>query len=269
MGGLKKRTSAWLVLGGLVLLVGAALADYNVLDHVTHFQNASTGLRTDEEGRLMTVDPDRDRDFPVAINLFNSVTLNPSSTYQMGQAVSIQQYSRAQLHMRWSFAAAGDSDSVFFAVRVWGRMNEQTGTMHLWQPMVIPGTPGASDTCFTTKTAGDSASAVTTCLQPVSFVVARPNNTTARSVMTDNFAPIQAAYLQFSGASGVTNTSAQLRKVPWQLVRWSGPNGVILNLSDNAGNPCPFNYIWVEVWHLRRFGVALQNLTCDVWPRVN
>jgi hypothetical protein len=49
---MSRKNKVWLVLAGLVLLVGAALADYNVRDHVTHYQNASTGLRTNAGGDL-------------------------------------------------------------------------------------------------------------------------------------------------------------------------------------------------------------------------
>jgi len=43
----------WLVLGGLTLFAAVALADYNVQDHGTHYQNASTGLRTNSTGSIM------------------------------------------------------------------------------------------------------------------------------------------------------------------------------------------------------------------------
>lgn len=49
-----KRITPWLVLGGLMLLVGAAIADYNVQNKGTYYDNASTGLRTDSNGRLLT-----------------------------------------------------------------------------------------------------------------------------------------------------------------------------------------------------------------------
>lgn len=262
---MSRKNKVWLVLAGLVLLVGAALADYNVRDHVTHYQNASTGLKTNETGDLSTMDPDRDRDFPTFRNLFNSVTLAPSSIYQMGQAVSIQQYSRASLFLRWSFAVAADSDSVCIAVRVWGRTAEQTGTLHLW----TPGATGTlADTCFSNKAVGDTASAASGCfLLPPSFVVVRAASSWSQSVAAiANGARIPAGFVVGGGTLTTRNT---LRKIPTWSLRYAGGNGVVLNLSDNAGNPCPFPYIWVEVLNLRVNNPSLQNLACDVWPRVN
>lgn len=61
----KRNMTKWLVLGGLLLLVGLAAADYNVQDHGTHYQNASTGLRTNSTGVLLTQESTPPQDFQV------------------------------------------------------------------------------------------------------------------------------------------------------------------------------------------------------------
>ena len=61
----------------------------------------------------------------------------------------------------------------------------------------------------------------------------------------------------------------KLRKIPrWAWRDGASVNGIMLPLSDNAGNPCPFPYIEVEVLNLQPYR-GLTGVTCDVWPRVN
>ena len=218
-------------------------------------------FKVDDLGRLEFVDGDRDRDFATPINLFNSVTLGVTTGhYQMGQAVSIQQFSRAALNLRYSHAAETDTDSVFVAVRVWGRMAEQTGSMHYWSP--VTGV-SVSDTCFSTHAIADSAGAGTKCAPtPPSFILVRPKNArVAASFGGQTVVPM-------SILGGTAATRGQLRKYDTRTVRWAGPYGTTLNLVDNNGAPCPFEYIWLEVFNLG-WTRALNNVTCDAVLKVN
>lgn len=49
---MKMRLRTWFALGAVALLAGVALADFNVRDHGTHFENASTGHRVNSSGDL-------------------------------------------------------------------------------------------------------------------------------------------------------------------------------------------------------------------------
>lgn len=75
-----KKLKGWLVLGGLVLLVGAALADFNVRDHSTHKQNASTGQRVTEDGHLTTEEqaPEMDANLTFT-NIIGTTTLTAAA----------------------------------------------------------------------------------------------------------------------------------------------------------------------------------------------
>jgi len=207
-------------------------------------------------GYLQAVDPDRDRDFSIPRNLFNSVVLNPSTTYQPLQPCYIGQYSRASLMLSWGGAAAADSDTTFLMVRVWGKRSMNDGNMYLWTPFTKVVDSG--DTCYCNKTVADSAGAPTACITPPpSFVVTRAN-----VIPTAGWTKVVAGIY-----GGTATTRVSLRKIPAWALRFAGSTGVMLPLSDEAGNQCPYPYIFVEVANLS-FSRALTGVTCDVWPRV-
>jgi len=222
----------------------------------------STGrvFRSDVDGNILTADADRDRDFPVITSLFSSVVLNPSTAFQQGTAIYIGQYSKPTLMLRYSYAAAADSDSTFIMVRVWGKTSINSGTLHLWTPFAgTIGVPGVADTCYCNKTVADSAGAATACITPLpSFVVTRAVN-----APTIGWTKVVASVY---GGTATTRTS--LREIPASALRFGGAQGAMLPLVDQAGSVCPFPYILVEVWNLS-FTRALTSVSCDVWPRVN
>jgi len=184
------------------------------------------------------------------------VVLNNSTTFQPNTPKYIGQYTRAALYLTWGGAAASDSDTTFIMVRVYGKMSLNSGNLYLWTPLAQSVQPG--DTCQCPSVPSDSAGAAR-CLTPApSFLVIR--GITNYGLMTKVVAS------QLGG--GTATTRGTLRKLNAYAIRYASNNGVVLNLSDDAGNPCPFPYIFVEVTNLS-FSRNLTSVTCDVWPRVN
>lgn len=246
----------WLVLGGLMLIVGAARADdFNVRNHGDHYQNASTGLRTNVNGDLRTVDSDRDRDFGDVTNAFTGVVLNQQTTFITPNAIDLTKYARAALYLSWAGAAASDSDSVFVMVRIWGKTSPSSNTLHLWTPLGTSVTAG--DTCQCIPGALADSLATQRCLTPApSFVIVRS--------VTD-YRLTTKVLGQFVGLASGRST---LRKIPAYAWRYAGPTGVMLSLMDSAGNRCPYDYIIVEVANLS-FTRNLTSLNCDVTRKAN
>jgi hypothetical protein len=256
----------WLVLGSLVLLFsGSAQADFNVLDKTTHYSNATTGLRVDVDGNLRAVDPDRDRDFSVLLNLFNSVTLTYGATYQPNEPVYVGQYTRGALMLRWTTAAA-DSDSTRIGVRIWVKNSLNSGTLHLWTPNGGV-TYFTNDTCYTNgRVAADSGTAVGRCIQPYSFVVYRMNEPYLGKAGAISVTVPAASSGAYVGPAIAGTGNVRIRSIPTWALRPAGVSGVMLNLSDNAGNPCPFPFIFVELINMGK--CLVSNVACDFWPRV-
>ena len=222
----------------------------------------STGrvFRSDVDGNIYMVDGDRDRNFPVITSLFSSVVLNANTTYQQGTAIYVGQYTRGALMLRYSFTAA-DSDSVKLAVRVYGKVSINSGTLHLWTPS--GGVIASGDTCFTNGRVDVDSTGVGRCMSPISFFLCRAIN---GSYPAMNIDATNSAWYQ---APAITaGKTLKIRKVPSYALRPMGVQGTMLNLSDNAGNPCPFPYILIEVANLTR-GTNLTSVSCDFWPRVN
>lgn len=261
---MKRNRIKWFVLGGLVLLAGTALADYNVLDKTTHFINAPTGLRTDETGRLMMINADSDRDFSSLENVFTAVTLAPGATFQTANAIDLSKFSRDALFLSFGTATAADSDSVRIGVRIWLKSSPSSGNQHLWQPLA-----GLSlaDTCYKGGTvAADSGTGVGRCMEPLSFVVARPTSLYPSEGKFKFFLPATANNV-YEGAAVAGAGRMRINAIP-SLIRWSSWNGVVLNLSDNSGAHIAFPYAVIEVINMT-LGVSLTNVHMDAWPRVN
>ncbi len=228
-----------------------------IVGGVNPADSSAVPFQFDAGGPLKMMDTDRDRDFPTFINLFNAVVLNPSTAYQPNQPRYIGQFTRASLLLTWGAAAAADSDSTFLLVRIYGKTSLNSGNYYLWTPM--GSSIVAGDTCQCNALPADSAGAATKCITPApSFVVVR--GVTNYSLLTK--------VLASATGGGTATTRSTLRKIPSYAWRYAGAGGVMLDLSDNAGNPCPFPFIWVEAWNLN-FTRGLTGLTCDVWPRVN
>ncbi len=259
-----KKLKGWLVLGGLTLLANAALADYNVREHGTHYQNASTGLKTDVLGNLKTSDDDRDRDFPLITNLFAGQQLTAGQTYQMNIAVPTLQYTRAAIMLTYA-AAAADSDSVRVFVKVFGTTSPTSGNWHFWSPQDPVHNPADSCSMNGPVAADTGAAGLGRCPQPLSFFVTRtlginPYLTYGVTVP----AACQTVY-QGPGVAGVGRM--RIRRLPRGIIRQPSANGVMLNLTDNSGAPCPYPYIRIEVTNASTGG-TLTNIEANLWPRV-
>jgi hypothetical protein len=251
----------------LLLVAGAALAQPNqTMGSKTPSDPGKwVYLRIDDDGTLLARDPDRDRDFSGFINCFNAVVLNYGQTYQMNQPRYIGQFTRAALMISWGMPAAADSDSVIFIVRVYGKTSLNSGNYFLWTPFTNirgTGTSTSGDTCFASRISPtDTSTATSLCIAPApSFVVGRkvyPANTKV---------PASAG-----GYNVTSNQRMNLRSIPSWSWRFAGTTGVCLNLADDAGNPFPFPYIWIEVINISGFASPknMTGLTCDIWPRVN
>ena len=259
-----KRYIKWFVLGGLVLFAGVAKADYNTRDHVTHTENASTGLVTDVNGNLKVVDPDRDRDFSGFQTLFTSVVLNAGTTFQPNTPKYIGQYSRAVLFLTWG-APAADSDSVRIAVRVWGKTSLNSGNLYLWTPQ---STMALYDTCVTNGQVDADSTGAGRCLQPISFWVGRARTSLYSTAATTTTVKGELSNLYDGTFTTPAGKSVRIRKIPGWAYRNAGSNGAMLDLSSESGNAIPFPFILVEVINATK-GVNLTSVTCDVWPRVN
>jgi hypothetical protein len=245
----------------LLLVAGAALAQPNqTMGSKTPSDPGKwVYLRIDDDGTLLARDPDRDRDFSGFINCFNAVVLNYGQTYQMNQPRYIGQFTRAALMISWGMPAAADSDSVSFIVRVYGKTSLNSGNFFLWTPYTHIIT--VSDSCFSTVTVADTAGAGSKCISPApSFVVGR------KYYLANTKLPASAA-----GFPVTSNQRINFRNVQSWAWRFGGVNGVSLNLSDDAGNPFPFPYIWIEITNICPANSAknMTGVTCDIWPRVN
>jgi hypothetical protein len=157
--------------------------------------------------------------------------------------------------LSYAYAAAADSDSTFIGVRIYGKTSSSSSVLHLWTPM------GASvalgDTCQCNSTALADSLNSQHCITPApSFVVIRGGT---------DYRVTTKVLGQFIGMASGRGT---LRKIPAYAIRYGGSQGVLLNLSDSAGNPFPFPYAIIEVFNMS-FTRNLTSVSCDIWPRVN
>lgn len=222
-------------------------------------------LRFNSDGSLKIGDISRDRDYPVITSLFsgaNVVGAAPTGgavIYQMQSAVYIGQFTRPTLMFRYSHAAQADTDSVTVGIRIWGKTSLASGTLHLWTP--ITGRDAVTDSCWANKTFADSAGATGYCLPTnLSFVLVRNRNPFSQAVAAGMFK------IDMSIVGGTRSTSGTLRRVPASIIRTAGPFGTQLPLVDNAGAPCPYPYILVDVVNFSR--TRAITATGDIWPRV-
>ena len=200
----------------------------------------------------------RDRDYPLIMNLVSAVNLGLGGQL-ISPARGISQYTRAALLLNWSGVASADSDSTVIGVRVYGKTSTTSGNRYLWTPYTQ--LTSSLDTCFCKMVVADSASAAGWCPNPqVSFFIIRAAN--GQGYLTVNGSKIPASFV-----GGTASTRVNLRKAPPWAVRYAGYNGVMLNLTDQSGAPCPFPYIEVELTNLS-FSRVLNSVQLDIWPRV-
>jgi len=213
---------------------------------------------------LLTDDGNRDRDFPLLTQLFSGQQLVGGATFSMTTAVPSLQYTRAAIMLTWASTAA-DTDSVRIAVRVYGTTSSTSGNWHLWTPLAVY---TAGDTCETSGQVDADSLATGRCLRPISFWVGRTPSTRL-GMPAQNYTYIHGAATWYIDGTLTTATSkmVKIRKVPISCLRWASANGVMLNLTDNTGAPCPFPYIRIEVTNLTRAS-TLTNIEANLWPRV-
>lgn len=247
----------------LAFSIAAAFAAAPVpVQWVDAFSQALRTVSTGTNGLPVNIQ-DKDRDYPGGpVNLFTAIVLNGGATYQTPFAVDVSKFSRTVLNLSWT-AAAGDSDSTAIGVRIYGKITPSSGNYQFWSPMVGV-QPG--DTCQMTGTvAADTGMAgVGRCLQPMSFVVSRKQlgltNCQVPTTGTTIVLPANGASNLYQGAAVTGTGRVRIRKTPQYAYRFpasGGTNGIALVLADNAGNPCPFLYIVVEISNL----TVANNLT--------
>jgi hypothetical protein len=224
-------------------------------------------------------DSDRDRDFPLITQLFAGQQLTAGASFSMVTAVPLMQYTRAAIMLTWA-AATADTDSIRIAVRVYGTTSSTSSNWHLWTPMTTTvignnaGVPVLDSCVMDGMVAADSGlGGRGRCLKPVSFWVGRSTGTGTE------WRPRISTLLTslYQGASiGGSGAFVAIRKIPSYNMRWGSANGVMLNLTDQSGAPCPFPYIRIEVYNCSANNNSLAggaagtitNVEANLWPRV-
>jgi len=235
-----------------------------IVGGVNPADSAGVPLQVDAAtGSLRIMDTDRDRDFPLITQLFSGQQLLAGQTFSMTTGVPMLQYTRAAIMLTFAPALA-DTDSVRIAVKVYGLTSSTSGNWHLWTPTTVY---GSTDTCaMNGKVAADSgAAAAGRCPQPLSFFVLTNAgvNATARAGVT-----VPAACQTVYAGPGIAGTGrVRIRQLPAGIIRQCSANAVMLNLTDNAGAPCPYPYIRIEVTNAST-GSTLTNIEANIWPRV-
>jgi len=115
----------WLVLGGLTLFAAVALADYNVQDKGTYYNNASTGLRTNSTGDLRVDDMSRDRETVVKYDDIINDTISVGTADSTQTLIDTHDVAKGYLLIRVDSLDAKYSATPFarFAIRVTGHTN--------------------------------------------------------------------------------------------------------------------------------------------------
>lgn len=251
---------------GAASFVSQAVAAPTVIQWYDPILNQNKTVENNSTNALPTVDQNRDRDFPLITQLFSGQSLTCKQTYSMTTAVPVLQYTRAAIMLTWA-AASVDTDSVRIAVRVYGTTSPTSGNWHLWTPQA---TYTTLDSCAGPIIAGSDSLTHGRCLKPVSFWVGRWSNGQELSpwIYGDHTWLI-------AGATMTAGNRVRIRKIPAYAFRWGSANGVMLNLTDNAGAPCPFPYIRIEVTNctgassgIVGASCALTNIEANLWPRV-
>lgn len=271
----RRIRSAWWAAVALVLTAGAAAGQQVVDGNKTApvftkiggvNMNDSTGVvwRFTNNGYPYMVDAERDRDYPLVEQLFSGQQLTAGQTYSMTTAFPNLEYTRTAIMLTWG-VAVGDTDSVRVFVKVYGTTSANSANWHLWSP--ADPTASAIDSCaHGGPVAADTAAAgIGRCLQPMSFFVFRPPgiNPYLRYGVT-----VPAACQTVYGGGGVSGAGRmRIKNIPRGLIRMASANAVMLNLTDNAGAPCPFPYIRIEVTNAST-GTTMTNVEANVWRRV-
>lgn len=232
---------------GAALLVSSALGaietggkvgskDYN--RQVTKIGGSSPtdsivyGVKVTSTGALSTEDSDRDRDFVVAPTELMNTTI-AAGTMKGSNVINVSSYGRLALNLRWTFAAAADSDSVNIVVKVYAKNGStlEDGVNHLWAP---------GDTSTIYRTSGGTSRVIAT------YYITR--NTVA-------------------GMRIESSTQSYVYAIPYRMWHWAGNGGINLPLADNG---IRFNaqYMTIEVVNASNTK-ALDTFVAEVWPRVN
>lgn len=285
---MKHRLTQFGILAALVLFAGSAFAQgtslgwgqkptpvqgsgtpqgqlkVGIIGGVDPADSTAQPLLITASGLLSTDDGDRDRDFPLLTQMFSGQQLTAGQTYAMTTATPTGQYTRAAIMLTWA-AAVADTDSVRIAVKVYGTTSPTSGNWHLWTPNGP--VMNATDTCsMSGKVAADSgAAALGRCPQPLSFFV---TTFVGVSPFLRVGITVPAACQTVYAGPGIAGVGrVRIRQFPSGIFRQPSANAVMLNLTDNAGAPCPFPYIRIEVTNAST-GSTLTNIEANLWPRV-
>lgn len=124
----------WLAVAGLALFAGLALADYNVRDHSTHHQNASTGLKTNSTGDLTIEDSSPNRDvwrlYPNIIN--NQLTASGTGMVDSSQAQSTADMRRLVLVLYGTHDSVSTIVSLAVQIRGHYLTSSDSASAHPW-----------------------------------------------------------------------------------------------------------------------------------------
>ena len=199
-------------------------------------------LKMDSQGRPQVIDADRDRDFSSVIGVMTANALAAGTTRGGVSAQAVSSFSRLGLMLRWTFAAAADSDSVNIVVKIYAKKSTSIddGMNHLW---TLRGSGIAADSSMMSSVAADSS---VLFRAPATYYVTRNRN----------------PKLTVTGAAFGRSVV-----VPLRMWRQAGNGGIYIPLEDNG---VPFNaqYFGIEVSNVNTT-TALFTFTAELWPKVN
>ena len=229
------------VLCALAVSAGADSNTYNYQGTGPYF-NTKNGAIVDASGNAKVVDADRDRDLSAVIGVMTANALAAGTTRGGVSAQAVSSFSRLGLMLRWTFAAAADSDSVNIVVKIYAKKSTSIddGMNHLW---TLRGSGIAADSSMMSSVAADSS---VLFRAPATYYVTRNRN----------------PKLTVTGAAFGRSVV-----VPLRMWRQAGNGGIYIPLEDNG---VPFNaqYFGIEVSNVNTT-TALFTFTAELWPKVN
>ena len=220
--------------------VKAGSLGYTRVGGITGADSIGRMLKMDASGNAKVIDADRDRDLSSVIGVMTANALAAGTTRGGVSAQAVSSFSRLGLMLRWTFAAAADSDSVNIVVKIYAKKSTSIddGMNHLWTPA---GSGAAADSSTMFSAAGDTATVYRTA---ATYYITRNLNPKTRIL-----------------------GNAHTIVIPPRLWRWAGNGGIYIPLESNG---VPFNaqYLGIEVTNAQTT-TALFTFTAELWPKVN
>lgn len=186
-----KKLKGWLVLGGLALLVTAALADYNVSNHGTHYENASSGQRVTSFGHLTTSEQ---ADLGTQQSGWLTLISDTMAIGGPGDSCGVQTaYSGYVLHgfgITASLPAAGGTGFVRIALSIRTHLNDtadSTSTLPvMWDRQAIQAAGGADSLAF-----GQNVAETSVAFNEYEVIVTLFRQATGSTKYTGRYIPIE------------------------------------------------------------------------------